>query len=443
MIESLLDWHASPTRGDPLETASWGLLRLQVDGIKVSRLLDKDVRSERDGVFLPAFALVQWIVSNWWTILYETSPLRGSTVSFPVQATASRDWRSRHCLRAGTVGYAAPNLVICGYGDDDVAVTMRPDPPGSYPHTRVQFLESVTHVGPRQEVIESLAKLVSTILGRLWDSEDSRVEQCRKNWEAITSATSEERSFCESAGRMGLDPYDTDAWSADVLEWLERQSQADLTRPFLTDLLESSAQPETKIRQSSQVGTLLVKESVQPGAARAFTKRSERAYLDGYTAASIVRKAIGLKDLDGLDDLRAAATELVGKSLHAVEADGALYGSLVGIAGWKSGEQPVVITRRGLDDPSRRFNVARGLYLAFAESARGPRLVTDARTWPQRASRAFAAELLAPREGVAAKHAELAASLGAEEATNAVAHHYRVRERVVAHQLDNLQVEGV
>ncbi len=52
---------------------------------------------------------------------------------------------------------------------------------------------------------------------------------------------------------------------------------------------------------------------------------------------------------------------------------------------------------------SLRFLVARGLYHALFACAESERLVTDAYTWDQQASRAFAAELLAPQAGLTAR----------------------------------------
>jgi hypothetical protein len=48
------------------------------------------------------------------------------------------------------------------------------------------------------------------------------------------------------------------------------------------------------------------------------------------------------------------------------------------------------------DGPSKKFAAARASFLAWSPSASDSRLVTTARTRDQRASRAFAAEILAP-----------------------------------------------
>ena len=62
-----------------------------------------------------------------------------------------------------------------------------------------------------------------------------------------------------------------------------------------------------------------------------------------------------------------------------------------------------------------------------------PRLLTRADSWPQRASRAFAAELLAPA-------AELRGRVGGQvtyEGVGELAREFGVSEMVVAHQLEN------
>jgi hypothetical protein len=84
-----------------------------------------------------------------------------------------------------------------------------------------------------------------------------------------------------------------------------------------------------------------------------------------------------------------------------------------------------------------RFLACRGLYMALRGATRGPRLVTDARTWVQRASRAFAAELLAPRTSALERYAEAERRVGCDEAEVQVARHYDVSPKVIRHQIEN------
>lgn len=68
--------------------------------------------------------------------------------------------------------------------------------------------------------------------------------------------------------------------------------------------------------------------------------------------------------------------------------------------------------------------------------------MTDARTWLQRASRAFAAELLAPRAGVRQRYRAAETQHGCDAAEVLVATHYAVSEQTVRRQLENSSWDG-
>lgn len=76
--------------------------------------------------------------------------------------------------------------------------------------------------------------------------------------------------------------------------------------------------------------------------------------------------------------------------------------------------------------------IGRALYVARA-GYRTPRLLSDARLPLQQASRAFAAELLAPAHGLA----ELLGPRPTNAAFEHAAQHYGVEPVVVRHQWDN------
>src|SRR5437763_1811765 len=71
--------------------------------------------------------------------------------------------------------------------------------------------------------------------------------------------------------------------------------------------------------------------------------------------------------------------------------------------GWNDDREIVVAGPRPQRADSRRFLAARGLYHALFACDRSERLVTDASTWDQHVSRAFAAEFLAPHAALTAR----------------------------------------
>ena len=80
-----------------------------------------------------------------------------------------------------------------------------------------------------------------------------------------------------------------------------------------------------------------------------------------------------------------------------------------------------------------RFRLARALFLLHFAATPGRRLVTSAHTWDQRASRAFAAEVLAPAAALA-KHVGARISL---RDIDELADEYQVSPLVVEHQIEN------
>ena len=93
----------------------------------------------------------------------------------------------------------------------------------------------------------------------------------------------------------------------------------------------------------------------------------------------------------------------------------------------------VAVSHNG-DAASNRFRLARAAFLRhFGSDQAGCRIVTSAYTAEQRASRAFAAELLAPA-------ADIAKHIGEQVSPNEIdqlAQHYKVSPFVVSHQIQN------
>ena len=80
-----------------------------------------------------------------------------------------------------------------------------------------------------------------------------------------------------------------------------------------------------------------------------------------------------------------------------------------------------------------RFRLARALFLHQFAATPGRRLVTAAHTWDQQASRAFAAEFLAPAAALA-RHVGVRISL---RDIDVLADEYQVSPLVIEHQIEN------
>ena len=111
--------------------------------------------------------------------------------------------------------------------------------------------------------------------------------------------------------------------------------------------------------------------------------------------------------------------------------DDSLDHTLATLVGKAMDGRPHLVGPRLRDEPARRFRLARALYfLPSAEEDTPPRLLTSAHTWDQRASRAFAAEMLAPA-------AALAIRLRQEERLEELSREFQVDPRAILHQIEN------
>jgi hypothetical protein len=167
--------------------------------------------------------------------------------------------------------------------------------------------------------------------------------------------------------------------------------------------------------------------------------RHHSAHDEGYALATWLRSQVGLPADRPLGDLRDAAAAAGAMPLDIHEDQPLPEGRILAMVGWRSQRVPAVATRlqAHLEPLNHRFLCARGLHMALRGTSDGPRLVTDAKTWDQRASRAFGAELLAPRAGVEELVSAEERQHGSDEATTRVAGHFKVSPMVIQHQLEN------
>jgi hypothetical protein len=97
---------------------------------------------------------------------------------------------------------------------------------------------------------------------------------------------------------------------------------------------------------------------------------------------------------------------------------------------------PVVVVGRRRIQPLRRFTLARALWHYLWDEDNSLFLVTTSYTDRQKIERAFAAELLAPADGIS-QLLDLSPESASAEDVEQVADHFEVSPMVVEHQLNN------
>jgi hypothetical protein len=163
------------------------------------------------------------------------------------------------------------------------------------------------------------------------------------------------------------------------------------------------------------------------------------AHRRGYLRAREVRRCLlGLDAITAVDDLDGrlrSLTRLQPRDLTHV--DDPRIDALV----WRNEDGGPLVVAHPVAPTSERFRLARAIHFwLYAGADTHPRLLTPSFTSSQRESRAFAAELLAPSEGLRARGLEGPVR---EADVNQVAKEYSVSPLVVAHQIENHRIGRV
>lgn len=423
------DWIDQPAAIDSLDKRTWAGLRIHVGFKAVTLFVDTRADGTSKTIYVPTFSIADWIVRNWWTLLFE-----------PVKEIETSDWRRRHSLRTADSSSMLPHLRI--FSDDKfVSLKWDADALPVPAHLPGYFLDSGWAEVERSDMESALTEFVHSVLERVSSNENSRLSDLRKTWDAITSAAAPEAAFCRAAGRLGLDPYDTEAWPRGLVELLEEQAPDENGANLIFDDLVSTVSSESALRAWKVVDQTATKhhlrelKSDSPTLVRDFSKIPARF---GYQAAEVVRERSGIDPARRVASV-AELSDKAGVPNMKLEYNGSPARIGVrAVVGGDASKSGVLVAREPSRSSAKRFLEARGLYLMMFGCSQGPRLVTDAHVWDQKAARAFAAELLAPREHVLEMYQNrIKKDDSVEEASQYVAKHFDVGDLVIANQLKN------
>ena len=434
MLEFGVEWEdAGSWVRSPTLAATWGKLEIRAGGQLVTRFWSAPGNTVRSGIYASAFPLAAWIVRNWWNLLHERLPapevLRGARHA-PV---THRAWLGRHNLVFSREGMAYPDLAI--YREDEsVGLRWVPDPGAGAVTTPGRFLSGgfLRLAVPHAEA--AMAQLVDAVVDRLDGLEDRESIQLREDWRAVQQSTSSEAALCARLGALGMDPYG--ASNDPALE--EALDAEDLEAPLLGDLLAATS--PSRFHEDLDEVRLFLKQmgGADPhhGAATTPSWSSEvidpLPYRAGYQRAEDLRRKLHLDPFstEGRDPTSIAkamyggfeTSEVPSKNARRVEAVVARNGKLA-------------VTTEARAPLGARFLRARALHhwLFVDMTASGRRLLTRANDWQQAASRAFAAELLAPAV-VLAKRLDGRTDWDAD---GELAAELNVHPTVIARQLEN------
>ncbi len=310
-----------------------------------------------------------------------------------------------------------------------------PDPP-AHGQGRVRFIAEGRERISAPEVRAGLAGLVDAVICRLEDLglADEDTTRLRANWAAVRASEANEPEVCRSLAILGLDPYDTDEATDEVITALERAVA--LPVPLRDDLLEGTKHEELaedlewldRGRSRLAPSTPTVGQMRRPPAAT--------AHETGYLLAQEARaSALGLDPVSPIPDLPSLLVNRLGWSVNsAIVVPGSTTTRLDGLVGQVEHDQPAIIVPGSRSLEGERFRLGRAAFCVLSgEASTSPRLLSGAFTWMQRASRAFAAELLVPSAALAKR----VFGLVTQAKVQAIANEYRVHPLLVRHQIEN------
>jgi BMFP domain-containing protein YqiC len=349
-------------------------------------------------------------------------------------------WVQRHNLLAAREGGALPDLTFYRDGHQVVARWF-PDPEVEDGARPVRFFTAGESRLSSKDAEQVFQQLVEEVLTRLDVAKDEDTARLRDNWRALCQSRQREPDLCAWAAQLGIDPYDPSGITDELIDIFESK-----VRPLGEDLRADLLQASTANSLSADLDWLssaLQKAEVEQTSAppaspisSASSNGPRSAHDFGYQQAEWFRKTIGLP-AQPVSDLAEVLHAKCGWPKEPAIIWGAQTGNRLAALVAKDRHQLPHMVGPSCQPDNQRFRLARAVYFVpFASTPTPPRLLTGAYAWDQRASRAFAAELLAPATALSEEVHEGVAQAKMEE----LARKFNVSSWVIEHQLKNHRI---
>ena len=436
MLRFRIEWQEAPGVKSGVLARTWGRLVIEAGSQLVTNAIDSRSNSLRGGVYGTLLPLCQWIVENWWFLLNESyrfpAPYAARDLA---RKPTDRPWVQRHSLLAAREGGALPDLMM--FRDDQAVIARwRPDYENAI-HPYLRFTGSGEVQMDPAEAEQGLSELVRDVLERLVGFEDQDAKALQKEWAAVLASAQDERELCEWSARLGLDPYNADELTDGLAEVLPELISS-LDASVRNDMLDAS----DSLNLQNDLEWLHKAHSAakNAGAPKVPEVQLERAteakiaHEIGYACAQAAQRHLSGSDerrpVEDMDDVlrRLGWAQSPSQTLD-VRPQARMEAVLE-----RSDEGGSVVVAHNGDATTNRFRLARAAFLRHFGNNRGSRrLVTDTHTAEQRASRAFAAELLAPASDIAKHIGEQVSPSEIDQ----LAQDYKVSPFVVFHQIQN------
>jgi hypothetical protein len=407
-------------KGEELR-ATWCRLSIYIQEKPVTRIDDERAQTIRDAVYCSAYPLAEWFAFNWWPLLNE-----------PERASSAED---KHNIRFAREGFALPDLEL--FSEDSILrAVWKPYKPIATP---VRFIEEGFALLERKAAVSEISAFIDKVVARLKSKGISK--SCLiDEWTAIREASANEREFCETTGALGLDPYDLEDEKANEILSVASSLPAEIKREFFlaadSTALKQQARWISKCLQGLEDYETKTKLAGKKGYYSTQATQST-PWQTGYDLAQRFRKDFGKGnkvkkplDIEKLCGLKKGNLPVIRiGDEHKLDA----------VAKLSNDVGPQVATSKDRTS-GKTYLLARSICDYLCTDSEESALLTRASSDRQKRNRAFAAEMLAPAEGI---RELLSGSRIAPDEIVEIAAHFRVSEWLIQHQIQNHRIAEI
>jgi hypothetical protein len=432
-------WIKDEECGCPEEVATWARIGLEVDGKQVFYHQDLLSGEKRETQLLPLIDLANWFAGNYWFLLGE---------SLDLDCLNETEYAYRHGLRFASQGFPLPSLTFFSEREF-IQLEWKVS---EEVHAQIKYLRPDSAKIPTEIFTSELNAFLNAVDGKLQASgiQDTEFQDL---WASIKAADSEEGEFCIAAAAIGKDPYSINDSEANEIVTAAEILPDGLYVEFLNAIGTGFTLKKAKTiqRMLGQLSASHSDSSPKGVIADSFNNlHASKPWEAGYQAAKELRRNLRLKN--GVPISYDALLENLG-----VETGNSITGNYFDLNG-SSEKVHVLITSNSDKRPSlayskwfkrntpefresnEKFAFCRAIFEYFYNPNK-PALVTSSHLSSQKRNRAFAAEFLAPAEGI--ENMIKGKTSISEEEVQSIAYQFKVSAWIVKHQIENNQLAKI
>lgn len=430
-LEVRIEWLDAPGVVTPELAATWARYEIWA-GSRCVTQVETDDGTLRRSVYGSLYPLAYWIASNWWLLNTHLRPSAVDTRYWTWRNVRAFPWLRQHNVRGAGDGMPWPDLTIVPEG---AAARLAWSPDAGHRTAPIRFVSVGRETMRADDLRADLATVLNHVLERLAECGLPKTPLAEE-WSEIGKIDSEERDFCQTAARIGLDPYSVDDDMARSIIDVANQVPGEILDDFfdsadvgaLTEAADWALEASSAASQAAGQASRTLRDAYPAVTETSSFVSSDGAgqpWLAGYALARQLRQVLELDSTERFDIAPWVGVGNVDAPSHGIYGCASIHDDRCG----------VVLGIQGLGQVTTRFGQARALGRAMANPGQHRFVLSGVRSRDERVARAFAAELLAPADGIRAV-LDGAGEIG-DSALEAAAHLFQVSPLVVRHQYDN------